>query len=102
MPGVRRQVDGRADLIADEMDGVEVLREPDEVAIIPVVTWATAALEIVNVGWACHKPEVDVVSAENQALVAVARGEDKRRWRASQCLLDQAAIQPDRSSRRVH
>ena len=73
MPGVRRQVDGRADLIADEMDGVEVLREPDEVAVIPVIPRTPPALAIVNVGWARNQAEIDVVSADDHALGGIAR-----------------------------
>ena len=34
MARIRGQLDGRADLVADQMNGVEVVREPDEVAVV--------------------------------------------------------------------
>ncbi len=101
MPRGRRQLDGRAHLVADQMDGVEVLREADEVAVVPVVSRTTTPLAIVNIGRTCDQPEVDAVPAHGHALVGVARGERKGRGCAPQCTLDEAAVQADSSRRRV-
>ena len=67
MPRVRRQLDRRAHLIADQMDGVEELREADEVAVIAQVSRPAAALAVMHVGRACDQAEVHVIAAENDA-----------------------------------
>ncbi len=78
MPRIGRQLDGSAHLIADEVDGVEVLRKPDEVAVVRVISGTAAALAIVDIGRPCNQSEVDVVAAHDDALAGIAWGEGKR------------------------
>ena len=60
------------------MNGIEVLCETDEIAVVPVVARTAAALAVVNIGRARDQPEVDAVSAEKYALGRIAWSEHER------------------------
>ena len=81
MTRVRRQLDRRADLVADQVNDVEVLRQPDEVAVVAIIAGAAAALAVMDVGRTGDQAEVDVIVSQSDATRRVARRERERRRR---------------------
>ncbi len=73
MTSVGRQLDGRADLVADHVDGVEVLREPDEVAVVAIVAGSASAHAVMDVGRSGDQAEDQVVAAERDGMCGIAR-----------------------------
>jgi hypothetical protein len=78
VPRIGRQLDGGAYLIADEVDGIEVLRKPDEVAVVRVISGTAAPFAIVDIRRPRNQPEIDVVAAHDDALAGVAWSQGKR------------------------
>lgn len=74
MPGSRGQLYGRAYLVADQMNGIEVLSQADEVAVVLVIAWPAPALAITNIGRTCDQPEIEMIAAHDYALFGVAWG----------------------------
>ena len=93
MAGVGRQLDRRAHLIAEQMNGIEILRQADEVAVIPEVSGPAAALAIMYVGRSRHQPEVDAVAAHQDAPRGIAGLESEGGGRGGQRFLHQASIE---------
>src|SRR5579862_1049028 len=79
MPRIRRQLNRRTDLVAEQVDGIEVLRQTHEVAVVGVVSGPASALEVVHVGWPGHQAEVDVIAADGYFLRRAARCQHERR-----------------------
>jgi len=78
MPRIRRQLDGRAHLVADQMDGIEVMGKPDEIAVVAVVAGTPTAFGIVDIGRARDQSEYDVSAAQRHAPLGVTRRQDER------------------------
>ena len=101
MPRVRGHLDGRAHLVAQQVNGVEILRQTDEITVIPEVAGPAAALAVVDVRRPCHEPEVDAVAAHHDAPCRVARLQDEGGGGGRERLLHQPSIQPHHGGRRI-
>ena len=94
MTRIGRQLDRRAHLVAEQVDRVEVLGKPDEVAVVAQVARAPAALAVVHVGRSGDEAEADVPAAEDDLPGGVARREDEGRGSGRERLRDETAIEP--------
>ena len=94
MARIRRHFDRRADLVAEHVDAIEMLRQPDEVLVVAQVSGAPPALHVVHVGRPGDEREVDRVAAEMDRVDRVARGQRVGRRRGLQRLGHQPAVEP--------
>ena len=92
MARVRRQVDRRDDLIADEMDGVEIMRETDEVLIVGEIAGPAAVDLVVHVGRAGDQPEDQRIAADVEPARRIAARKRERSRGGSQRGGDQALV----------
>ena len=100
MARIGRQFDRRADLVAEHVDAVEMLRQPDEVAVVAIVAGAAAAFHVVDIGRPGDQGEIDRVAAEVDASRRIARRQLIARTRRLQRLRDHARGRGGRSARR--
>ena len=94
MPRVRGQLEGGRDLVADEVDRVEILREADEVTVIGIVAGAASVDPIVHVGRTRDEAEDQVIAAEHQLLLRVAGRQRELAWRGAQHLVHEFLVDP--------
>jgi hypothetical protein len=67
MPRVGGKFDRGADLVADQVHRVEVLRESDEIAIVAVIAGTPAPRAVVHVRRPGHEAEREMIVAERYA-----------------------------------
>lgn len=96
MTRVGRQFDRRANLVAQHVDAVEMLRQADQLTIVAHVTSAAAAFTVMHIGRSRHQREVDDVAANRHLPGWVARRQGVGRRCRLQRLGDQPAIEPHR------
>src|SRR6185312_2036615 len=89
---VRGQLDRRAHLVADQMDGIEVMRQADEIAVIGKVARPAPPLAIVDVGWSRHQPEIDVIASKGNLSGGIAWSQREGARRPRERLRHQPAI----------
>ena len=102
VPGVGGQLHRRHHLVADDVDGVEVVREADEVLVVTQVPVASPAHPVVHAGRPCDEAESHVVAAEDQPLVGVSSGDRERRGGGREQLAHETAVHAHRARRFVH
>ena len=96
MARIGRQLDRRADLVAEHVDAVEMLRQPDEILVVAKIAGPPAALHVVDVGRPGDQREIDRVAAEMDRALRVAR-----RQRVGGRVVFSASATSPRSSRTV-
>ena len=72
---IGRQLHRRSDLVADDVDRVEVMRQADEICIIRQVAGAPPVDPVADIGRPGHQTEAQVVAAESQTLFRRPRGQ---------------------------
>ena len=75
---IRRQLPGCAHLVTDQVNNIQVVRQPYEVAVVGIVAGTTTAVEVVHIRRPGDKAKVEVISAQSDALRAVARRQIER------------------------
>ena len=96
MAGVRREFQRRRDLVAEHVDRIEMVGEPDEVLVVGEVRRPSTLDLVVNRGRACDQPEHEVIAADVDPPFRVSRGQREGGRCGCQCGLDDVATDPDR------
>ena len=95
MTRIGRQFHRRHHLVADDVDGVEVVRQPDEVLVVGKVALAAAVDAVMHIGRTGDQPEDQRIAAEMDLLVRIAAGQREGGWNRPQRLSHQAFVDPD-------
>ena len=85
----------RLDARARQVDHVEVLRQPDEVAEVGQVARALAAVEVADGGRAADRHGGEVAAAESDVPLRRAAEDLHRLRRRGERLLDEPGLEPD-------
>ena len=92
----------RLDARAREVEHVEMLRQPDEVAKVGEVSRALAAVEVADRGRAAHRHRGDMPAAERDVALGRAAEDLHRLRRRADRLLDERALEPHHLRLLVH
>ena len=95
MPRVGRQFHRRHHLVADDVDGVEVVRQPDEVLIVGQIALAAAIDPVMHIGRAGDQAEHQRIAAEMHLLLRIAAGQREGGRNRPQRFGNQALVDPD-------
>ena len=63
-----RQLYWRADLIANDVDGIEVLSQLDEIAVVLMVTRAATAQAVMHIRWPGYETKDEMAAAQSHAM----------------------------------
>ena len=99
--GICGQLDGRAHLIAEQVDCIEELRQAHEISIVLEISRPAAALQIMDVGWPGDEREAHAVVPEHHSVHGIPRREHERGGGARQGEVDHTPIDTDRAAREV-
>jgi hypothetical protein len=102
MPALGRKLDRRTGLIADVMDDVEGLREPDEVAVVLKIARPAAAFAIVDVGRTTDGRKADRTAADGNAALRVAGRQGEGGRRLGHHLRNEAPVEPHDLGLEIH
>ena len=91
----RRNIRGLDRISRDEMHDVQALAELQEVAVIGEVSRPAAPVEIGDIGRAGDGAEIDVIAAEDQAALGIARMERDLRRHLGDMLHHHFAVEAD-------